>query len=61
MNKHVWVQPDDGPSWMTGGTYLIARRIKILFDVWDATSLEGQQRVIGRYKLSGAPLGERRE
>ena len=28
-------QPGDGPAWMTGGTYLIARRIKILFDVWD--------------------------
>jgi deferrochelatase/peroxidase EfeB len=29
--------------------------------VWDATSLEGQQRVIGRDKLTGAPLGEREE
>lgn len=30
MNKYVWIQPDDRPTWMTGGTYLIARRIKIL-------------------------------
>jgi deferrochelatase/peroxidase EfeB len=51
----------DGPGWMTGRTYLIARRIKILFDVWDATSLDAQQSVIGRYKLSGAPLGGRHE
>ena len=57
MNDYVWVAPGEGPSWMTGGTYLIARRIKILFDVWDATSLEGQQHTIGRYKLTGAPLG----
>ena len=57
MNDFVWVQESDGPSWMMGGTYLIARRIKILFDVWDAVSLEGQQRVIGRNKLTGAPLG----
>jgi deferrochelatase/peroxidase EfeB len=42
---------------MAGGSYLIARRIQILFDVWDATSLEGQERVIGREKISGAPLG----
>lgn len=61
MDKFVWVQPSDGPSWMLGGSYLIARRIQILFDVWDATSLEGQERVIGREKLSGAPLGEHDE
>lgn len=57
MEEFVWAQPSDGPTWMTGGSYLIARRIKILFDVWDATSLDGQERVIGRRKLSGAPLG----
>lgn len=61
MNDFVWVQPADGPKWMTDGTYLIARRIRILFDVWDTTSLEGQQRAIGREKLSGAPLGETSE
>ena len=57
MDEFVWVQPSDGPTWMAGGSYLIARRIQILFDVWDGTSLEGQERVIGRKKLSGAPLG----
>jgi deferrochelatase/peroxidase EfeB len=61
MTEYVWVHRGDGPTWMVGGSYLIVRRIKILFDVWDATSLEGQQRVIGRDKLTGAPLGEREE
>ncbi len=61
MNDFVWVQPGDGPGWMAGGSYLIARRIKILFDVWDTTTLEDQQRVIGRDKLTGAPLGSRSE
>jgi deferrochelatase/peroxidase EfeB len=61
MNDFVWVQGGDGPGWMTGGSYLILRRIRILFDVWDTTSLEGQQRTIGRDKLSGAPLGEKGE
>ncbi len=61
MDDYVWVAPGDGPPWMTGGTYLIARRIKILFDVWDTTSLEGQQRTIGRNKLTGAPLGSHSE
>lgn len=61
MEEFVWAQPSDGPDWMSGGSYLIARRIQMLFDVWDATSLEGQERVIGRRKLSGAPLGGRNE
>jgi deferrochelatase/peroxidase EfeB len=58
MNEHVWVQSGDGPSWMEGGSYLVARRIKILLDVWDATTLDGQERAIGRTKESGAPLGK---
>lgn len=61
MDQHVWVGGREGPAWMRGGTYLIARRIKLLLDVWDETSLEGQERVIGRHKASGAPLGGRRE
>jgi deferrochelatase/peroxidase EfeB len=61
MDEFVWVQPGDGPRWMEGGSYLVMRRIKILLDVWDATSLDGQERTIGREKQSGAPLGERGE
>jgi deferrochelatase/peroxidase EfeB len=57
MEEFVWAQSADGPAWMAGGSYLIARRIQILLDVWDATTLEGQERVIGREKVSGAPLG----
>jgi deferrochelatase/peroxidase EfeB len=56
MDEYVWVQPGDGAGWMEGGSYLVARRIKLLLDVWDATSLEGQERAIGRKKVSGAPL-----
>jgi deferrochelatase/peroxidase EfeB len=61
MEEFVWVQPSDGPEWMAGGSYLIVRRIQFLFDVWDATSFEGQERVIGRRKVSGAPLGSEDE
>jgi deferrochelatase/peroxidase EfeB len=61
MDEQVWVQPGDGPTWMEGGTYLVARRIKMLLDVWDETSLEGQERAIGREKVSGAPLGSTNE
>ncbi len=61
MEEFVWVKPGETPSWMAGGTYLIARRIRMLFHRWDAASLERQQRTIGREKLSGAPLGASNE
>jgi len=61
MDEHVWVQPGDGPAWMEGGTYMVVRRIQMLLDVWDATSLEGQERAVGREKVSGAPLGQEDE
>ena len=61
LDRFVWAQPGDGPAWMDRGSYLIIRRIQMLFDVWDATSLEGQEEVIGREKASGAPLGGRDE
>jgi len=61
MDEHVWVQPGDGPDWMEGGTYMVVRRIQMLLDVWDATSLEGQERAVGREKVSGAPLGQDNE
>ena len=61
VERFVWVQPGDGPAWMTGGTYLVARRIRILLDGWDTSSLRDQERTIGRDKLTGAPLGRARE
>ena len=57
LDKHVWVAADDGPRWLTGGTYLVARRIRMLIEPWDRTSLLEQERVIGRHKGSGAPIG----
>jgi deferrochelatase/peroxidase EfeB len=59
-NEFVWVGAE-GPAWMTAGTYLVIRRIRIAIDQWDAQSLRAQEQVIGRYKLSGAPLGRSNE
>jgi deferrochelatase/peroxidase EfeB len=56
----VWVS-DEGPAWMRGGSYVVARRIRISLEHWDRTDTEFQEQVIGRYKLSGAPLGGRDE
>src|SRR5512135_157686 len=61
LDEHVWVQPGDGPDWMTGGTYLVARRIRMLTEVWDRSSLADQEATIGRAKRSGASLGGRAE
>jgi deferrochelatase/peroxidase EfeB len=61
LAQHVWVGADDGPSWMTGGSYLVARRIAMRIESWDRTSLREQEEVTGRQKLSGAPLGAGRE
>lgn len=56
MERFVWVG-GEGPAWLRGGTYLVARRIRMLLEVWDRASLQDQERTIGRHKYSGAPLG----
>ncbi len=56
MDKFVWVG-NEGPAWLRGGSYLVTRRIRMLLEVWDRTSLLDQERTIGRHKYSGAPLG----
>jgi deferrochelatase/peroxidase EfeB len=60
MERFVWVG-NEGPAWMRGGSYLVTRRIRMLLEVWDRTSLLDQERTIGRHKYSGAPLGGRDE
>ncbi len=60
MERFVWVG-DEGPAWMRGGTYMVTRRIRMLLEIWDRSSLEDQEQTIGRAKYSGAPLGGRDE
>jgi deferrochelatase/peroxidase EfeB len=58
MDELVWAGGDGDQAWMQGGTYLVVRRIRVSLEQWDAQSLGTQERVIGRHKLSGAPLGK---
>ncbi|MFJ4849732.1 iron uptake transporter deferrochelatase/peroxidase subunit [Streptomyces sp. NPDC088733] len=61
QDKHVWVPSNDGPAWMAGGSYLVARRIRMHIETWDRTSLREQEDVFGRTKGEGAPLGRKHE
>ena len=56
MRDHVWVGDETDQPWMRDGSYVVARRIRMLIETWDRTSLGEQERVIGRIKASGAPL-----
>lgn len=55
LAEHVWVG-DEGPSWLAGGSYLVARRIRQTIETWDRLRLMEQERTIGRDKREGAPL-----
>jgi deferrochelatase/peroxidase EfeB len=57
MANHVWVPNQSGDvSWLNGGSYLVARRIRMLIEIWDRASLQDQEQTIGRTKVLGAPL-----
>ncbi|MEV8428333.1 iron uptake transporter deferrochelatase/peroxidase subunit [Streptomyces sp. HUAS 31] len=61
LKKFVWVGEKDGPEWMAGGSYLVARRIRMHIETWDRTSLQEQEDIIGRDKGEGAPVGKAKE
>jgi deferrochelatase/peroxidase EfeB len=61
LARHVWVDCADDQEWMGDGTYVVARRIRMLVEVWDRSSLQDQEQSIGRSKISGAPLGSENE
>lgn len=47
---------DAAYDWLTGGSYAVVRRIRMLLDDWEKLPVERQERVIGRRKADGAPL-----
>ena len=64
LDDHVWVAEKDNPpaaQWMTGGTYLVARRIRMDIEPWDRANLKEQETIVGRTKGEGAPIGKASE
>jgi deferrochelatase/peroxidase EfeB len=61
MSRFVWVGDEEPAAWFRGGSYLVARRIRMRIETWDRSSLGDQEATIGRFKASGAPLTGRHE
>ncbi len=58
IEEFVWVHEgdDDAAAWLSGGSYLVARRISMQIEPWDRTSLREQENLVGRDRAEGAPL-----
>jgi len=56
LEQHVWVGRETDQPWLRGGSYLVARKIRMFVENWDRDYLRDQENVIGRAKVSGAPL-----
>jgi deferrochelatase/peroxidase EfeB len=56
LDQHVWVGRETDQPWLRGGSYLVARKIRIFVENWDRDYLQDQENTIGRGKVSGAPL-----
>ncbi|WP_274911844.1 Dyp-type peroxidase [Streptomyces sp. WZ-12] len=62
MDRLIWVTPECGePDWAEGGSYQVLRLIRFHVESWDQVPVSRQERIFGRHKASGAPLGRERE
>ena len=59
-SKIVWAENGE-PEWMKHGSYLGYRKIRMLLEIWDRSSLFDQEETFGRKKQSGAPYGKKHE
>lgn len=56
VDEQIWVNASDEPAWLEGGSYLVARRIRMIIENWDRVQLGEQEMLVGRSKGEGAPL-----
>ncbi|MDQ1744247.1 MAG: deferrochelatase/peroxidase EfeB [Pseudonocardiales bacterium] len=56
LDAHVWVGPNSDQAWLTGGSYLVSRKIRMGIESWDRDRIGDQEAVFGRTKVEGAPL-----
>ncbi|MEU3601051.1 iron uptake transporter deferrochelatase/peroxidase subunit [Streptomyces sp. NPDC006798] len=56
FDRRIFVAPGGDQEWLTGGSYAVVRRIRMLLDTWERLPQADQERVIGRRKSDGAPL-----
>jgi len=63
MNQLIWTKGGENgePAWTEGGSYHVVRLIRNFVERWDRTPLDSQERIIGRHKYSGAPIGKTAE
>jgi deferrochelatase/peroxidase EfeB len=54
FERFVWTK--DGPKWQRYGTYQVVRKIQMHIENWDTDRVSDQNNVLGRHKISGAPL-----
>lgn len=56
FDQFVWLGEGDDVDWMTGGTYQVARKIRMDIEIWDSDDVTDQEDIFGRSKQVGAPL-----
>lgn len=54
--RAIMIKPEFDPHWSAGGTYMAFLRIAIDLPAWRSLDGSDQERIVGRDKLTGAPL-----